>query len=410
MPPAKVKIERIAADRTRQNTFHKRKLGLIKKAIELSVLCDCDCAVIVRGAPTVTCQNGRLMAYCNKDMETMINEFMAQMPMNHFTNSHYGRFSKEDLGSSLSRTGSSANLDDETIAAVEVDECHAPGGNRKDEESESLQQRMAAMEAELLRLRKLVPEEQDAGHMKTHSPQVALESSVARMQAPHPMPEPPAKPAHCPVPANKMDVNASFSAEKTTKKRAPPLLSGMEIKRRCLQSLQAESVNEDPISISAEVQNDEANLGLFMEDMEKCQVASSAQGFSLKRDSPAAAAKDVGLGNRQGDGTPMPMALGFYNQVQQSPLPMRLGREPSGFVGADEMMPSSLNHDEMPANLPRVAREMSWDLSALNGSCTGPSFPISPCKGLITPKVGSAPSPGCPPFPSTPSNVSIQRA
>ena len=31
MPPSKVKIERITDDRTRQNTFHKRKLGLIKK-------------------------------------------------------------------------------------------------------------------------------------------------------------------------------------------------------------------------------------------------------------------------------------------------------------------------------------------------------------------------------------------
>jgi|SaaInl85LU_5_DNA_1037374.scaffolds.fasta_scaffold170978_2 hypothetical protein len=37
MPPNKVRIERIEGNRMRQNTFHKRKLGLIKKAIELSV-------------------------------------------------------------------------------------------------------------------------------------------------------------------------------------------------------------------------------------------------------------------------------------------------------------------------------------------------------------------------------------
>ena len=35
MPPAKVKIERIEDDKARQTTFHKRKTGLIKKAIEL---------------------------------------------------------------------------------------------------------------------------------------------------------------------------------------------------------------------------------------------------------------------------------------------------------------------------------------------------------------------------------------
>jgi len=36
----------------RQNTFHKRKLGLIKKAIELTVLTDCDCAIILRSGTT----------------------------------------------------------------------------------------------------------------------------------------------------------------------------------------------------------------------------------------------------------------------------------------------------------------------------------------------------------------------
>lgn len=43
MPPNKVRIERIEGNRMRQNTFHKRKLGLIKKAIELTV-----CAPITR--------------------------------------------------------------------------------------------------------------------------------------------------------------------------------------------------------------------------------------------------------------------------------------------------------------------------------------------------------------------------
>jgi len=96
MPPAKVKIERIASDRTRQNTFHKRKLGLLKKAIELTVLCDCDCAIILRSGPTVMCPEGKLSAYCNKDLEGMINEFMGEMPMKYYTNAEYSRFSKED--------------------------------------------------------------------------------------------------------------------------------------------------------------------------------------------------------------------------------------------------------------------------------------------------------------------------
>lgn len=86
MPPSKVKIERIVGDRTRQNTFHKRKLGLIKKAIELTVLCDCECAIILRSGPTVMCQEGRLSAYCNKDLEKMLKDALAEMPLEYYTN------------------------------------------------------------------------------------------------------------------------------------------------------------------------------------------------------------------------------------------------------------------------------------------------------------------------------------
>ena len=97
MPPAKVKIERIKGDRIRQNTFHKRKMGLVKKAIELSVLCDCDCAVILKSCPTIHCKEGRLMAYCSKDLESMLRECLTHMPLHVYDNSEYARFAKVRL-------------------------------------------------------------------------------------------------------------------------------------------------------------------------------------------------------------------------------------------------------------------------------------------------------------------------
>jgi hypothetical protein len=78
----------------RQNTFHKRKMGLIKKAMELTVLCDCDCAVILKSGPTVTCKEGRFMAYCSKDLESLMRECIAHMPLHVYSNQEYARFSK----------------------------------------------------------------------------------------------------------------------------------------------------------------------------------------------------------------------------------------------------------------------------------------------------------------------------
>lgn len=43
----KIQIIRIENERNRQATFTKRKNGLIKKAMELSILCDCEIALIV---------------------------------------------------------------------------------------------------------------------------------------------------------------------------------------------------------------------------------------------------------------------------------------------------------------------------------------------------------------------------
>ena len=94
MPPAKVKIERIEDDKARQTTFHKRKTGLIKKAIELTVLCDCDCAVILKSGPTATGRKGRFVAYCSRDLETMMRECLQHMPARVYSNQEYTRLSK----------------------------------------------------------------------------------------------------------------------------------------------------------------------------------------------------------------------------------------------------------------------------------------------------------------------------
>jgi hypothetical protein len=43
----KIKIEKIEDSKNRQVTFNKRKVGLLKKAIELSVLCGCEVSVLI---------------------------------------------------------------------------------------------------------------------------------------------------------------------------------------------------------------------------------------------------------------------------------------------------------------------------------------------------------------------------
>ncbi|KAI9222507.1 hypothetical protein BC828DRAFT_338643, partial [Blastocladiella britannica] len=43
----KIKIERIPDNRTRNVTYQKRKLGVMKKAYELAVLCGAEVAFVV---------------------------------------------------------------------------------------------------------------------------------------------------------------------------------------------------------------------------------------------------------------------------------------------------------------------------------------------------------------------------
>jgi hypothetical protein len=59
-------IERITSERNRAATFTKRKNGLIKKAMELSILCDCEIALVVFGL------NDKCFQYATTDLHKTI--------------------------------------------------------------------------------------------------------------------------------------------------------------------------------------------------------------------------------------------------------------------------------------------------------------------------------------------------
>ena len=58
----KIKIERIKNERNRNITFIKRKKGLIKKAMELSVLCDAEIIVAIKSK-----DNEQLSIFCSDE-------------------------------------------------------------------------------------------------------------------------------------------------------------------------------------------------------------------------------------------------------------------------------------------------------------------------------------------------------
>lgn len=65
----KISIARISDERNRQVTFTKRKFGLMKKAYELSVLCDCEISVIIFNS------HNKLFQYASTDMDKVLLKY-----------------------------------------------------------------------------------------------------------------------------------------------------------------------------------------------------------------------------------------------------------------------------------------------------------------------------------------------
>lgn len=66
----KIRIQPITDDRNRQVTFLKRKYGLMKKAYELSVLCNCEIALIVFNNT-----NNKLVQYASTDIDKVLMKY-----------------------------------------------------------------------------------------------------------------------------------------------------------------------------------------------------------------------------------------------------------------------------------------------------------------------------------------------
>lgn len=65
----KIQIKPIKDERNRQVTFLKRKYGLMKKAYELSVLCDCEIALIIFNS------NNKLVQYASTDIDKILLKY-----------------------------------------------------------------------------------------------------------------------------------------------------------------------------------------------------------------------------------------------------------------------------------------------------------------------------------------------
>lgn len=65
----KIQISRINDERNRQVTFTKRKFGLMKKAYELSILCDCEIALIIFNS------GNKLFQYASTDMDKILLKY-----------------------------------------------------------------------------------------------------------------------------------------------------------------------------------------------------------------------------------------------------------------------------------------------------------------------------------------------
>lgn len=91
----KIKIEKIIDERNRKATELKRVNGLVKKAIEASILCGCDILMLVRSS-----ESSNIVTYASSDMVSVLSKYQeatqdASYTEQTYNNRNLGVFSKE---------------------------------------------------------------------------------------------------------------------------------------------------------------------------------------------------------------------------------------------------------------------------------------------------------------------------
>ncbi|XP_077227612.1 MADS-box transcription factor 14-like isoform X2 [Tasmannia lanceolata] len=83
MGRGKVELKRIENTSNRQVTFSKRRNGLLKKAFELSILCDAEVALIMFSS------TGKIYQYASEDIDRIISRYRSVVGAPSLYNRHY---------------------------------------------------------------------------------------------------------------------------------------------------------------------------------------------------------------------------------------------------------------------------------------------------------------------------------
>jgi len=120
----KIQISKITDERNRQVTFTKRKFGLMKKAYELSVLCDCEIALIIFNS------SNKLFQYASTDMDKILLKYTEyNEPHESRTNNDIVQILNKKESKHLDQNDSDNDMDDDS--ATEMDNNHPLSGHHQ---------------------------------------------------------------------------------------------------------------------------------------------------------------------------------------------------------------------------------------------------------------------------------------
>ena len=117
----KISIQRISDERNRQVTFTKRKFGLMKKAYELSVLCDCEIAVIIFNS------HSKLFQYASEDMDKILLKYT------EYDGPHESQTNK-DILETIHRKGLGGESPEHEGADYQIETDNSPSRNENTEQ------------------------------------------------------------------------------------------------------------------------------------------------------------------------------------------------------------------------------------------------------------------------------------